>query len=88
MEAEFCQDRTSLGQRSQGTPRSSQLHLGTQGCAKHPLGDHDARVVGQQADVHRFTATLLFIENVDVVVERRMPPVMHARAKRDMGRMS
>ena len=88
MEPDFCRDRTSLVQRSHRAPRITQLQLGAAGRAEHPLGDHDPRVVGEQADVHSFTATLLFNEDVDFAIKRRVPPVMYARAKRDMGRMS
>jgi hypothetical protein len=88
METDFRQDRTYLVRHAQRAPGRPQLQPSAAGRAEHPLGDHHARVVWQQADVHSFAATLPFIENVDFAIERRVPPVVHARAKRDMGRMS
>jgi hypothetical protein len=83
----LVEKRTHLVERVEASTPLADDHRAARRGVEHPRRDDDARSVGPQAHVHVLIQARFSVQHVDLASERGVPRVVHAGAKRDMGRM-
>jgi hypothetical protein len=86
IKAEFSQECTQLFQAVHGGSRRPEFHP-CAGRVEHPCGDDRGRALRGPTDEYDLGASYLAVQHLHVGATRRVPWIVDARRKSDMGRM-